>query len=428
MEANDQDKLPAALEKVFQISRQMVATTDLDELLGLIIGHAMELLEAERATLFLYDAQTNEMISRIAAGVKDIRFSADMGIAGAVVRSRCTLNISDAYADERFNRDIDSLTGYRTRNLLALPLLDYSSGLVGVLEVINKRSGDFGSRDIALAEMLAAQAGVMLQRARLLEHYGQKLQMEQSLAIARAIQQDLLPRHNPAAEGFDIAGWSCPADETGGDVYDFFPVGPHRWTITLADATGHGIGPAMVIAEARAMLRALSLPSAAEGGSTLDIAAIVSRVNDLLVADLASSRFVTCLFALLDAAASSFRYVSAGQGPLLLYRRGRDVVENLAVTGIPLGIAEGTSYADVAEIILAPGDVLVALTDGFYEAANADNEQFGTERVSDIVRSGRDKASAEIIEDLRRAVNDFAGTTHHADDLTAVIVRKTATA
>ena len=406
------------MEKVLQISRDMVATNDLDELLGLIIDRSMELLDSERATLFLYDADSDELFSKIAAQSGEIRFSAGAGIAGAVVRSKHVLNIPDAYADERFNRDVDRQTGFRTRNILAVPLLDHSGDLVGVLEVLNKHTGSFDDHDITLAQTLGAQAGVVIQRARLLVHYVEKQRMEHALEIARQIQQDLLPKENPRAEGFDISGWSSPADETGGDIYDFLDLGEGRWTFMLADATGHGIGPALVIAEARAMLRALS-------GAELDTPTVMAMVNDLLTADLSQSRFVTCIFGLVDSPAGTVRYVSAGQGPIIFYDRQSDKFDELPATALPLGIMEGTEFDEQVKRRLATGDMMIITTDGFFEAADADGDLFGTERMCQIIRRCRDMTADEIIENLRRKVFEFTGPVPQADDLTAIIVKKT---
>ncbi|MDY7011765.1 MAG: GAF domain-containing SpoIIE family protein phosphatase [Planctomycetota bacterium] len=417
MPSPDREKRLSALEKVLQISRDMVATSDLDELLGVIIARSMELLEAERATLFLYDADSDELFSKIAAEAGEIRFPAGVGIAGAVVRSKQVLNVPDAYADERFNRNIDRQTGFRTRNILAVPLLDYAGELVGVLEVLNKRRSGFDNDDITLAETLGAQAGVVIQRARLLEHYLEKQRMEQALRIARQIQQDILPKENPRIAGFDMAGWSSPADETGGDIYDFLELGDGRWTFMLADATGHGIGPALVIAEARAMLRALS-------GADLDIPAVMARVNDLLTVDLGQSRFVTCLFALLDGPVGIVRYVSAGQGPIIFYDRAADKFDELPATSLPLGILEGTEYNEQVNRRLAAGDMMILTTDGFFEAADAEGELFGTERMCQIIRRCRDLSADEIIQNLRQKLFEFTGPVPQADDLTAIIVKK----
>jgi len=418
----DTTKRLAALEKVLQISRDMVATSDLDELLGLIVQRSMELLEAERASLFLYDRDSDELVSKIAAGEEEIRFPANLGIAGAVARTREVLNVPDAYADARFNREVDRRTGFRTRNILALPLIDHEGELVGVLEVLNKRrggaaSGAFTPDDVALAETLGAQAGVVLQRARLLEHYVQKQRMEHALQIARQIQQDLLPAENPRLEGFDVAGWSTPAEEAGGDMYDFQEIAPGRWTLTVADATGHGIGPALVIAEARAMLRVLS-------EEDLNIPSVLSKVNDLLARDLSESRFVTCFFGLLETEAARIRYASAGQGPMLLYRRDRDAFEELPATALPLGVMAGADFAEQQEHLLEPGDILAVLTDGFFEACDAQGRQFGTERICTVIRDRRDLPAPEIIDGLREAVLAFTGNRPQEDDLTAVIVRR----
>ena len=159
------------LQKVLEITRLMAATNDLGRLLHLVIDRGMELLDAERASLFLYEPETNELVSYIAAGEKEIRFPADRGIAGATISGGQTIHVPDAYADARFNSRVDRETGFRTRNILAVPLRDHAHELVGVLQVLNKRKGSFSDLDISLAETLGAQAGVALQRTRLIEQY-----------------------------------------------------------------------------------------------------------------------------------------------------------------------------------------------------------------------------------------------------------------
>ena len=395
----------------------MVAAADLDSLLGLIIERSMELLEAERATLFLYDAATDQLVSRIAHESEEIRMPADRGIAGACVRGRSVVNVSDAYADERHNKEFDRKSGFRTRNVLAVPLFDYGGELVGVLEVMNKKAGAFGGYDIALLETLAAQAGVVVQRANLIDHYLEKQRMQRAMEIAREIQQGLLPKATPDIPGFDIAAFSQPADETGGDIYDFLPLDEQRLEIVVADATGHGIGPALVIAETRAMLRALR-------GRAADVPRTLATVNDLLTADLCDARFVTCFFGLLDAADSTLRFASAGHGPMLRYDSQADAFEQMAATAVPLGVLEGVSFEKMVTWTLRAGDFAAILTDGLFEAINAAQEQFGIERVMELLRCCKDMPSAEMVEMLRVTVMSYAGDLPQADDLTAVVVRK----
>jgi len=414
----DHQKQSDDLLKVLQISRSMVAAADLDSLLKLIIDRSMELLDAERASLFLYDAGTDELITRIAAGVDEIRIPADKGIAGATVRTGSTINVPDAYRDERFNPEVDRQTGFHTRNILSVALRDHEGGLVGVLQVINKRRGAFDDYDVTLAETLGAQAGVAVQRASLIQHYVEKQRMQRAMQIAREIQQSLLPQDPPNAEGFDIAGFSKPADETGGDAYDFMPLPDNRWLLTVADATGHGIGPALVIAETRAMLRAVSLQGA-------NVSHILNTVNNLLTNDLSQSRFVTCFFGLLDTRAARLEYVSAGHGPLIFYSREEDSFRQENATGLPLGIMEQADYGQAECFSFEPGDFAVITTDGFFEAVKPDGEMFGVARMLDLLRRGRDLTAAESITNLYQAVLEFTDGRPQADDLTAIVIRKT---
>lgn len=406
------------LQKILEISRAMAAADDLDNLLGLIVQRSMELLDSERATVFVYDAARGELVSRVAAGAGEIRFPADRGIAGATVRGGRTIVVPDVYADERFNRDVDRQGGFVTRNILSVPLHDYQGGLVGVLQVLNKRRGAFGDYDVAMGEALAAHAGVALQRARLIEHYIQKQQMERAMSIARDIQRGLLPAANPRICGYDVAGFSEPADETGGDTYDFMPLQDGRWMLAVADATGHGIGPALVIAETRAMLRALSR----EGPS--NVAEVLQAVNRLLTTDLGDSRFVTCFLGLLDPLANRFSYASAGHGPILFYRRQADAFEQVSATAIPLGIMSEADYEAPVRHVFAPGDFAAITTDGFFEAADPEGQEFGIDRVIESLRRDRDLPCRQMIANLHEAVNAFIAGRPPQDDLTAVIVRR----
>jgi len=412
-----QDRQVQDLQKVLEISRAMVATEDLDRLLGLIVERGMELLDAERATVYLYDAATDELVSRIAAEADEIRMPADAGIAGAAAVSGQVINVPDAYADARFNPEVDRRTGFKTHNILAIPLRDYEGGLVGVLQVLNKRLGTFGEYDISLARTLAAQAGVVVQRANLIEHYLRKQEMERAMKIAQDIQRGLLPAAPPKIDGFEVAGFSQPADETGGDTYDFMELTDGKWMFAVADATGHGIGPALVIAETRAMLRAICLQGTA-------VPRALETVNNFLAEDLEGGRFVTCFLGILDPSDRRLTYASAGHGPMLFYDRKADSFRTAGATSIPLGIMSETDYAEVGAYCFNSGDFLAIITDGFVEAADAKGEEFGVERLTRLFRMARDAPADVMIEAAYTAVCEFAAGQPQADDLTAVIVRK----
>ena len=410
----------ADLQKVLEITQMMGATVEADGLLQLIIDRSIELLDAERASLFLYEPETNELVSRIATDVDEIRFSADTGIAGAAVKNGQVINIPDAYADSRFNREIDRQTNFRTRHILAVPLYGHDCQLVGVLQVLNKKDAEVGftEYDVSLALALGAQAGVSIQRARLIDHYVAKQKMERAMKIARDIQRRLLPSKAPEIDGFDVAGYSEPADDTGGDTFDFLALPDGKWMLVVADASGHGIGPALVIAETRAMLRAISCRGC-------NVGTVLDTVNSLLVGDMLDGRFVTCFLGVLDPAAGTLTYSSAGHGPILFYSRESDEVIELPTTAIPLGITEELEQTESVVQRLQPGDFLAVTTDGFFEAIDSDGAEFSIERMTEQLRRNHDLAAADSIASLCRSVNAFTEGQPQADDLTAMIIRKT---
>jgi len=406
------------LQGVLQVARRLGVTMDLREMLTHVEQAALSVMDCERASVFIYDEKTDELVGYVATGAEGLRISAKRGIVGEAVRSRQTINVPDAYADQRFNPQVDVQTGFRTRNMLTLPLIGLNEKVVGALQVLNSRRGSFGEWDEQLAGTLAAQAGAAIQRQLLLDQLVAKQKLEQDLAIARSIQQQLLPTDPPRVQGFDIAGWNKPADETGGDAFDFMPLGDGRLAVTVADATGHGIGPALVIAECRALLRATV-------GFSRDSNQIMRWVNDLLVKDLPAGRFVTCFFGLLDPLTAEMHYASAGHGPLLFFRGGRNEVAELSATGIPLGVMEDMDYTSGGPLSFERGDMLVVVTDGFFEWIDTHRRQYGLERLIERIRTHRDLPAGEIIQDIYQDVMRFGNGTVQQDDLTAIVIKRT---
>ena len=242
-------------------------------------------------------------------------------------------------------------------------------------------------------------------------------QLEHDLGIARSIQQGLLPGAPPNVAGFDIAGWNKPADETGGDYFDWQQLPDGRVAVTVADVTGHGIGSALCMASCRAYARA---------GFAIepDLRSFLSRLNQLLHQDLPSEKFVTLVAGMLNPSEATLNLISAGHGPLLFYSSSEDCFRNYDAQGLPLGLLPRFSYGAAQELKFGRGDILMLVTDGFLEWANVNDDDFGEERLKEVIRAHRDMPSATIISELYSAVLKFAGSTKQLDDLTAVIVRR----
>jgi len=256
------------------------------------------------------------------------------------------------------------------------------------------------------------------------------LKLERDLQVARRIQQDTLPERIPAVPGFDIDAWNEPAEQTGGDTYDVIGCrrvpgesGPRivatdaeRAVLLLADASGHGIGPALSVTQVRAMLR-----MAVRVGE--DLPAIVRHLNAQLCADLTEGRFIAAWVGLLDARARTLTSFSCGQGPLLYYRATAGACVTLETDTVPLGCLDDLAVVPRDPIRMEPGDVFAVLSDGVIDSESATGERFGTRRVIDVVTAGRGASAAELTAALRRALAAFTGGAPPADDRTVVFIR-----
>jgi serine phosphatase RsbU (regulator of sigma subunit) len=242
--------------------------------------------------------------------------------------------------------------------------------------------------------------------------------LEHDLAVARSIQQSLLPRTMPQIEGFEIAGWNQPADQTGGDYYDCQLRADGKVVVALADVTGHGIGPALLAAVCRAYARA---HFKVESG-LLDA---MEQLNAALADDIGEGRFVTFVAAVCTPGSPRVELLSAGHGPLFFYVMKEDCFEEIGAQGLPLGIVARLVSEPPQVLDLNRGDLLVLATDGFFEWANSQGELFGPKRLEEVIRSSREKQPREIISALYQATIAFSGGTKQQDDLTAVIIKRT---
>ena len=244
--------------------------------------------------------------------------------------------------------------------------------------------------------------------------------IERDLQVARDIQQGLLPARLPEIAGYEIAAYCKPADQTGGDYYDCIPLaGTPRTLFTIADVTGHGVGPALVTAAARAYVRSTV-------HAQLSLAEVLHRANANLYQDIAPDRFVT--LAILDLNAQEHRatLLSAGQGPMLrLVREGdQSRVEAINAHAPPLAVVEELPLGDGLTFDIAPGESVILMSDGVFEWKNAAGELFGVDRVKELLMQHADKPASTQLALVQSAVKAFAGESVQSDDVTIVVVRR----
>lgn len=408
------------VEVILKVTRDLAAPHDLETMLHEVVDAAKQVLHAERGSVWLYEPDTDEMVMEVATGIEAVRIPASAGFVGACVRERRLINVPDCYADPRFNPEVDRASGYRTRCMMTLPLIENGDTLVGAMQVLNKSHGVFDANDEALATVLAAQCAVAIQRARMTKAIIEGEKMRHELETARLVQMSTLPRTMPAVAGYDFYGVSRPASETGGDTFDLAALAQDV-LIVLGDATGHGIAPALSVTQMQAMLR-----MAFRLGADLETAFI--QVNNQLEQTTAEDRFITAFIGLLDTVQHRIRFHSGGQAPILHLRAEAARFEHFGPTSFPLAAMPLVKLRPSVAFDMSPGDVLVLLSDGVYEYENAAGEQFGEARVEAIVGEHRGMSMAALASRLLADVHAFAQGAPQQDDITVVLVKREAAA
>ncbi|MBL0713134.1 MAG: SpoIIE family protein phosphatase, partial [Desulfosarcina sp.] len=299
---------------------------------------------------------------------------------------------------------------------LMIPMI-FQERVIGFLNLGEKKSGKFYNReDIDLLHTMANQGAVAIENARLFQENLEKQRMEEELNIARELQTSMLPADCPKIEGFDMAAFSIPAMEVGGDFYDFAETRDGHCVLVIGDVTGKSVSGALVMSASRSIFRMLS-----EEG--LSVKHIMRRANSRTKQDIKTGMFVALLYAVIDPDSRVVSMCSAGQTqPVHLVRRtGEAVLVETEGDTFPLGILEDVEYEDTT-LPLAPGDKVVFYTDGIVEAMNAAKELFGFERLLETVRDAADLSAAELLQHLKQSVDDFVGGAEQHDDLTVIVV------
>lgn len=411
------EQIPSAgLNRIMQVMRSLAGPYQLSAMLEEIFTAGLEVTDSELCSLWLYDDVDDTLKLHFPAVYPPVSVASGEGVAGRCLANDTTINLRNCQTDPGFNTAIDDRTGRHTRTLLSVPLVGDESSRVGVLQFLNKREDSFSQQDELLAEVLAAQCAIALQRTRMIDALVSKERLDEEVAIAREIQLSTLPEFMPSIPGYDFSGGFIPSEDTGGDLFDLVTLDDEVF-ILMGDATGHGFGPALSATQMQAMLRV-----AFRAGATLDEAYV--HVNNQLVEDLPDNRFLTAFMGFLNHHDNCVRYHSAGQGPILHYHAQEPSFSWFPPTSFPVGVLELDHVDLPRQIHLAPGDILAIISDGVYEYHNRDNEQFGEDRVAAVFKNFCGANMHELKEELLASVYAFGEGAEQLDDITVVLVQR----
>ena len=234
--------------------------------------------------------------------------------------------------------------------------------------------------------------------------------------VAREIQQHLFPKQAPIIDGFDIAGASSPAAATGGDYFDYLKTTDGQLVLAVADVSGHGAGPAMLMAETRAYLRLLVR-------NRHHLGDILVRANNMVGEDVGKDRFITMHLVKLDSKSKMIAHSSSGHTPGYIIGEKGEIKSKMKRTGIALGVTPDAPYEVEGPLKLVKGDIIILLTDGLAETPNSEGELFGAQRVIDELHRNRSLSAAEIVNSVFKRVADFSQGAEQEDDYTMIVAK-----
>jgi len=404
------------LSSIVQASMVLNSTLDLGELINIILQLATRQTGAERGTVFLVDHERQELWSLVGLGLEQVEIHLPIarGIAGWVARNGLKVNLRDVYEDPRFEPEWDRRTGFRTRSLLCLPIRNKVGEIIGVLQLLNRRHGPFTSSDEGFLETISDHVALALENARLHRESLAKQRMERDLALARGIQQNLLPEAPPQLEGFEIAVSHTPSQMVGGDYFDFIQLNPETLLAVISDVEGKGVASALVMSNLQATLRALTK-------HLHSLERIVSSVNEMILTDTRAGKYMSMFVSLLDQRHRVLHYINAGHVPPAVIRASGEV-HYLREGGMVVGLFPNVTF-ERGFIRLETGDIVVGCTDGITEAMNAQDDEYGNERLVELVRSKRDAPAEAIVAAVLDDVGRFSRGGTHEDDRIILILK-----
>lgn len=303
------------------------------------------------------------------------------------------------------------LVGWRLSTRIAAPLERLAS------HVENVGAGDFDARiDLRAAREFTTLSAALNRMAGQLK---ERIALEQSLAVAVAVQKSLLPTHAPQDPGLEIVGRTRYCDAAGGDYFDFIeaaPIASGRTLIAVGDVMGHGIGAALLMASARAVLHA-------KAGEPGGLAGTMDTVNRVLSSGAGHNQFMTMLLLVIDTSASEARWASAGHDPAIVFRPSSDEFFELEGGEVPLGVLEDQAFSEYVRGGLRSGDIVFVGTDGVWETRDSAKRLYGKDRLRDLIRLHAASSCTEIASALEQALEDFRGPSPRTDDVTFIVAR-----
>ena len=409
------DKLRLLLDITKTISRSL----DLDEVLNLVMDTLGSLIPYDEAGIYLIEFGTESQSpyifkSKVIRGYQisfeliEPRLKIGEGFLGTVAQTGKPIISHDVSKDKRYfpARDL-------TKSEMIAPIIS-NDKVIGVFDLESDHTDAYSDDDLSVLQLLTSQVAIIIEKVRLHEEVVEKKRLQAQLEIARQVQLELLPDNDPVINNFDVSAYVFTAEEVSGDYYDWVKVFEDQIGIVVADAVGKGIPAALLMSFLRASLR-----SCVQIGYAPHIA--FSKVSQLLRDSIEDNQFITAIYGILDSTNKTFVFSNAGHNPPLLMKPDGEY-RYVEYGDTPLGMFDESHYHQHF-IRFERGQVMVIYTDGITEATNPNGEEYGEDRLAKRVLDGIDLSARQLIDHIRKGVDDFTESKFLNDDGTLFIVK-----
>jgi len=416
------------LNLLYELSEEMASVFNTREICEIVLRKALNVIGAERASILIRDPGSEGLRVMASVGLPeetedDLETDYEKGVCGYVFRTGKPLLIDDL---ANLPKDIAPGKGaYRTDSFLSVPLLisplkvkEKVIGLINLADKPGERSYHAG--DLKLISAISSEAALSIYSSILIRDLKENERIQKEMEIAETVQRNLLPRKAPDIPGVELAGHCVPAKKVGGDYFDFFPDPEGNAGIVVADVSGHSISSGIMMAITRGLLQSEAIQNKRPSR-------LLQDVNRILFNDLVSSElFITMAYFLYSPEDRRLAYANGGHNPPVLFRAGCDAPELLDGEGMAIGFLPDVEFEE-KRWELAPGDLLVAYTDGLVEAESRKGIPFGMERLTDCIKRDRHRPAAEIVQGLLQAAWAHMGGENpqdaQQDDITLVVLK-----
>ena len=410
----------AKLEALMRINSNLSNALGLDEVLPKVLESLFMIFPSADRGFVVMQNEDGEIVPQWVKNRQKTDETETVRISRTIIRKvmesgQAILSL-DATEDSRFDSS-ESIADFSIRSMICAPLCDGSGKAFGALQIDSTQGrGQFKEGDVDLLAGVATQAGVVINNARMHEQALVQREVEQDLKLAIDVQQAFLPQEPPVVEGYRFGSYYKAAHHIGGDYFDYISLPDGRCAVVVADVVGHGVAAAMFMAKLSAETRFCL-------ASDANLARAIERLNDRM-SSLQVDRFITFLLLVVDPSSEMATIVNAGHMPPIVRTASDESISEPGEeeSGLPIAIDTGMDY-EAVDFKMSRGDVAVMYTDGINEAMNAEDEEFGMERMRDLTSQGGDADT--IAKRIVDGVLDFVGTTPPFDDMCIVVIERT---